>query len=547
MLRQASAIRSRTLKIMLAISPVSLLVFLAVLVLVLQRLRRGLGYAWLAAVAGSLLVTGLVIFLHYQTHTPQVIPGWQITAAPNLVLIFGLDDFSWPYALGLCGLLGAVVLTAPARLQYRSNPFAWSGTLIVASGGMLAILAQTPIALVFAWTVVDIIEVSMILASVTEPGALRQAILAFAVRVCGSMLALWAIFIGQSGGAPVTFTAMPPQASLYLLLAAGLRVGVIPLHLPYTQEPDIRRGLGTMLRLVTPAVSLVLLGRLPPTVVPPDIAPLVLVFTSLAALFGGVAWLASGNALNGRPFWIIALAGMALSSAVRGHPEAARAWGLALLVNGGLVFLHSEGRRWLTLLPMLGVVALTGLPFTPAASGWSGLIVPPFNLLDIVLIGAHAAVVLGFIRQVWYSGTRTQLDNWMVAAYALGMSFLLITHWLSSLLDATAKGLSIVWWGALASTILVLFIWALRWYARRPGLPGAAATDWLLQMGRRFGRPLTAFFSLEWLYRFLAIIASLVEQVVRLLTQLFEGEAGVLWTMLLLVLLFTLLRPAGAP
>ncbi len=43
---------------------------------------------------------------------------------------------------------------------------------------------------------------------------------------------------------------MPPQAGLLLIVAAGLRLGVLPVHLPYNSESSLRRGLGTMLRLV---------------------------------------------------------------------------------------------------------------------------------------------------------------------------------------------------------------------------------------------------------------------------------------------------------
>jgi hypothetical protein len=49
----------------------------------------------------------------------------------------------------------------------------------------------------------------------------------------------------------------------YLLLAAGLRLGVLPLHLPYASEAAIRRGFGSALRLISAGSSLILLARIP--------------------------------------------------------------------------------------------------------------------------------------------------------------------------------------------------------------------------------------------------------------------------------------------
>ena len=60
-----------------------------------------------------------------------------------------------------------------------------------------------------------------------------------------------------------TFNPLRQSAGLYLVAAAGLRLGVFPLHLPYTSEATLRRGIGTSLRLVSAVSSLVLLAHIP--------------------------------------------------------------------------------------------------------------------------------------------------------------------------------------------------------------------------------------------------------------------------------------------
>src|SRR5690606_31770558 len=100
------------------------------------------------------------------------------------------------------------------------------------------------------------------------------------------------------------FRSASPQAGLYLLLAAGLRVGVLPLHLPYAGESVLRRGVGTALRAITAASSLILLARIPAGSIAPQYAPYLLMFTALAAVYGGWMWLRAPDELTGRPYWL---------------------------------------------------------------------------------------------------------------------------------------------------------------------------------------------------------------------------------------------------
>jgi len=88
-------------------------------------------------------------------------------------------------------------------------------------------------------------------------------VIGFLIRAAGIVLVLLAQVIGSTDGKPVDFASMPSQAGLLLLAAAGLRLGVLPVHLSYDSESSLRRGLGTMLRLVSAAASLVLLAHIP--------------------------------------------------------------------------------------------------------------------------------------------------------------------------------------------------------------------------------------------------------------------------------------------
>ena len=71
---------------------------------------------------------------------------------------------------------------------------------------------------------------------------------------------------------------------------------------------------------------------------------------------------------------MIALAGMCVASLIRGYPQASLAWGTALILAGGILFLYTARER-LTGFPLaITLLALSGLPFTPSAAAgtaWS--------------------------------------------------------------------------------------------------------------------------------------------------------------------------------
>ncbi len=539
------SLASSSISIMLVLLPVFLLLFTALALLVLQQVRPGFGYAWLAATGLSLATWGFVLAFHFRPVPPFVVMGWLPVEGLAPLLTFQVDAVSWPYAFALVSLLVAVILTAAARMQLRTGPTAWAGSLAITGAGLLAILAGDLLTLIAAWTLIDIIELSVILLSGSGQRQPQQAVISFAARVTGTFVAVVAFLYSASQGVALTFTDMVPEAGLFLLVAAGLRLGVVPLHLPYSQEVRMRRGLGTILRLVAPASALPLLSRLPQWVAPPGWSIFLLVFSALAAVYGSGMWLAGKDELNARPYWLISLAGMAVASSLRGHPRAALAWGLALLLSGGVIFLYSARPYRFPVILLLGGIGLSGLPFTPSSGGWAGLVVPPFNLLDMILIFAHSLLLLGFLR--FALAERPLLvtsERWVQVMYPFGLLILIAAQWLIGVFGWPNSLAAGVWWGAVASTALAAGLLFGFQRLRQIAIVGGRL-DWLALVGGRVGHGLSAFLRLDWLYRFLWLVYGLVQSLVRFLTTILEGGGGLLWALLLLALLATLLKAGG--
>jgi hypothetical protein len=468
-------------------------------------------------------------------------------------LVFIADSGSWPYALGLTGLALAAIFTAPVRLRFQSNPNTWAGILMIAGLGTLSIWSATPLALVLTWTVVDMVEAAFLVRSATEKTLTRrgrsQSVVVFAIRLLGTMLVVWGMVVSRGrGGGAMTLANVQPDVGVYLLLAAALRLGVLPLYLTQAMGTRFRRGLGTMVRVTAPAVSLVLLSRLPPEVVPPSLATILLVFTTLAAGYGGLFWLLQENEIRGRPYWVLALAGLALASAIRGQPAAALIWGSLMVVNGGMLFLHTMRWRVMRVVFILPLVAMSGLPFSPAAAGWAGLVVQPFTLLDVLSILVHSFLVAGLIRHAWRSDpVDTTVARWSYATYPLGMFILALTPWLMSI-TGWGSGWNLgPWWAALASLLLACLWWWMMMSIQRFSESFKTVPQGIRQGFGRVGNVVTVILRLEWLYSLTGLIYRGIGGMVSALTAIFEGEGGVLWAVLLLTLLITLLQTGNVP
>jgi hypothetical protein len=281
--------------------------------------------------------------------------------------------------------------------------------------------------------------------------------------------------------------------------------------------------------MVPVSASLALLARTATLDISETFAPYLLTIALIAAVYGAAGWNRVTHELDGRPYWILGMAALALAAAVRGQEEASLAWGLASVLSGGVLFLRSTRSFRAPVLPAIGLWAFSALPFSPT---WHGArlftLSPP--LLVFAYLMVHVAMLIGYWRLV--DNEREPLavsERWVRLIYPLGIALLPVT-----------------------------FLW-MRWWPwpdggglRGPLWPGGltaglALAFWLSRERFRFvrwgwvGEFSDKVLSLNWLYhlfwkgyRFLGTILAFASAIL-------EGEGGVLWALLLLTLLLSLL------
>jgi len=240
-----------------------IILFLSALTLLLLRLfNPDFRFSWLFATTGAFLAWLSVFFWQFDMPLVLILPSWQPTSLFTDSPVFLADQLSWPYAFSLATLGLGILLTAVSREDFPSSP-AWAGTLTLSGIGILAVLADNPLTLVLTWTAIDLTELITLLGSVQKKELRSSSVISFSTRILGSAFLLWAGLVSASEGSSLNFVAAPKEAGIYMLIAAGLRLGIFPTHLPFKTEAALSRGYGTMLRLTSAAASLILLARIP--------------------------------------------------------------------------------------------------------------------------------------------------------------------------------------------------------------------------------------------------------------------------------------------
>ncbi len=523
---------------MFVIITLSLLLVSSLAMTTLRLTRRPAAFAWMASALGALLAW-VSIFL-WQFDLPARLPVnlWAPFTLFNATPTFEADSYAWLYALSLGALAVAVILTSLARMAVLS-PTMWIGAVALALFALLAVMADNVLTLALVWTAIDLLEYLNTLRISQSSSLNERAVISFSFRAVGTGFALWSAVISAAGGQLASLEDTPPQAWLFMLLAVGLRLGVIPLHLAYRDDPALRRGIGSSLRLTAAATSLVVLARLPVGVVDETLLSFLLALVALAALYAGWKWLSLPDEISARPYWIIGMSALSLAAALRGNPEGSAAWGAALVLFGGLSFLYSSRQVWFTRLLAGLALFLLSLPFTLTATGWVGEFPLP-ALFWPLFLAAHAMLVAGYIRHLFRGGDTpfNELPRWAQAAYPPGLGIIVITILLTGLwgwpgsLQIGAWAIALVMM-ALASLVGVAYLRLRRLFASQPAPTGQEPPDARIS---HFAQAQELLAGLLWgFYR-------LVGRLFGYLSNLLEGDGGLLWTLLLLLIFIAALR-----
>ncbi|MBN2549134.1 MAG: hypothetical protein JXB15_08255 [Anaerolineales bacterium] len=546
---------------MIILLPILFLMLACLVMLTLRLVRPTFSLHWLIAVPAAFIAWLLVVFSRLRIPLELPLVVWQPIELFPISPALLLDSTSWPIALALITLTLSTLLTDVARAGHllgenlsedqqtysqMSQPpgwTAWASSLSLASIGLLALLAENILTLLLTLSALDLVQLLIELRFADQSGERERIIIAYTARLAGLVGVIWAGMLAFSTGLSMKLNDLTPQVSVFLMASAGLRLGALLVNpQPPMELVRRQRGLGSLISLAPAAVNVLLLARSAQAGAPAEAYPYLLALAGFVALYSSFSWLIEENEAEGQFYWVAGFGSLVLVSAVNQSPQASLAWGLALLLPGGLLFLYSGRRRWLLIFQAVGWLGISSLPFTPA---WQGvwMYISPFKPFMVIFLIAHALLISGAVRHALRTNpilTATAGERWVWIIYPLGLVLLPLVHLAVAMgtlfQTADSNGLKqpgyLESWPAavsLALSGLMIFLAKTRFAGRRTSTALPIHTA------------LRSFFSLEWLYRLLWNLYRWSRKIFFLLATLLEGPAGILWALVLLTLLLTML------
>ena len=522
-----------------------LLMLPAIALTIGQAIKPSLARTWFIAIAGASLAWLGAFFLRLYLPMEVELVRWQPESLYHTAIGLRVDYTNWHYLVAILALCVAVILTDSSRLSSNTSPASWAAILALTDLNLISVMSRDPLTMAVIWAITDLVELFYLLITLPSPDTKGKIATLYGVRLISTFVLVAATAMGWQVTAGLDFTQIPPTASLLFLIAAGLRLGVLPLNFPMQQTLELKPGTELLLRFSPVVSALVLIAHLPPEilVLNQSLVSIISTLTVLAALYASAMWLTRANANVGRPYWIVALSAFALRCALNSQPEHSYVWGMALLLSGGVLFLFDPPIRRIRFIPLLGLLGLLGLPYTLAASGWSALLGDGVNAAGIAMILCHAMLVGGYLRYILEANsTVTGLEKYARITYPLGLILLIQAMLVLNLAGWYDARLMETWWGSVASLGLVLF--------------GALLTNRLgirltsqeikekipfYRLWERILSVLRDIFSLDWLYASARWLFALLEKASAFLRLILEGEAGMLWSFLFLLIMAILI------
>ncbi|GEM_PF-204416 len=572
---------------MLILLTIFLFIFIPIVMLIFRLARPQFSIQGFLAVLAT--IGGLVMVILARTDIPANIAllNWQpeilFSTSPSLLI----DQTSWYLALALVSLSLCIVISSIAQLgqssaaRFQNTPATaalsgesqgnldsapasmmkttvtpgsvanwqlWAAILLLSSISMVAVSAGNLLTVLLAWAVLDIIELFILLSQAQHAKMLERAVLIFSARLAGLVILLFATLVLWSQGDGLNFDAISPGVNIILLIAVGIRLGVLPFQ-PFARGLVMNRHLGSALRLIPAASSYILLARLSNNSVSGAITPYLLGLIALGGIFSGVKWLTARDDLEGRAYWLLGSASLILAAAILNLPSACLAWSIASLLSGGFIFSMSIRHRNLLPLVVLQAASLSTLPFSPTWQGASlyrfsamaGVSLTLFSFFSLLFLFTQAFLLAGFVRhslrEIYPAVPEQpiQVERWAWFLYPLGLILIVITHLaFGYLLVPDLNNLALASWIIGPLTLIIagfslFFFW--RYLQPISGIR--------LPLNPGF---LDRLFSLEWFYGLLGKLFQLVSRIFTLFSTILEGDGGILWAIVLFALILVFLQ-----
>jgi len=533
---------------MVVLIPVLALSLGAVLIQVFGRLNKRPGTSWLVASISALTAWLALIPIGILLPGGLKIGHWIPESYPFSSIVFQFTPQSWILGFLISSLALAVIFSEAKNLSSTGYINRLSSSLFLTGLGILAVAAGSELTFLLAWALIDLVEFGVLSVIIGRQKSLPSAAASISIRFIGILMLLILIILGSSGDQGMRGADLTPAMGWLLVLLIAARMGILPLFQPYAEDPIYQRGLITFIRslpLITSFAFMFFISRSGSLAVKTGLIFFVLTVT---LIYGAVSWVNASNELKGRPYWNLSIAAMGLLIFLTEGTSALTGLAILQIATGSALFLYSP--RFKKPLPFLFllILGLLPFPFNPASTITTFFTAERVNLVTIIWLMAYVLLLCGVIKHsLRKDESSIPIEPWMGLFHAIALFLLVLAPLLVVLIQFQTLQLSpALWsWLTIIGLVILLSLFTLHFVH-----PGTSVQNRFTRIKKVFTisiHYLEVVLNLSWLGKLISSLGFIIEKIVQLLSRVLEGEGGILWSFLFIILFLSLIFTRQVP
>lgn len=520
---------------MLLLLPVILLIIASIAIQFFGRTRFSIAQSWIFAIITSNIIWMLFTILRIIDPPGLTINYLDQGIADGILLSFHFNAVTWVFGFLLLTMLGAILLVDSSRLSGKNNLIAWSGAMVITAGGILACMSGSFVAFILASSFLDISLLIVGLVADQKSRQVRETILEFAFRVAGTFV-LITTFGDNSLDSLNLQSEIPGSVLPFFLLGLILRIGVITTNGRNVEGRPVRRNLQVLLQMVVPLTLFAFMSRLS---IPIQDGPFFkIAFFIIIAIALGKAIRLIFRKTGDQRAWIDVLSALGIGLLLLEQTNAILPLGIVMISIGGAIAVTVNRSRQTNIALIILMLGMIGLPFTPSNGLWIESTKMEFGLRVFSFNFAIFLVVLGIFNEFLKSINRNlSNEKWVDVSNGMSPIILMISPWIflpwNKSLTGNASGMIIP---GILLVLLLTRLFLRKWWLY---ISQSAGKVWerICPKFNILPTLINDFLKLRWLEIIFNALNRIVEWLVTTTIRMLEGEGGLLWALVFLILI----------
>lgn len=505
--------------------PIFVLLIFSIAIQILRRRGINLAQLWLISTIGVIVAWLSILFIFLLPDLVWKAPYLLTADHDKYSFIFFLDRSNWIFGFLLLSTLVSNLFTDAEQFDNERMLLKWSSRMLIIGSGFAVILSGSTMTFLITSAILDLIifGADQIIRSEN-----RNSLIDLCMRFAGTFL----IILGEGLGSDLK--------PFLLLSGLSIRLGVFN---SIFLEPFgfISRQKSTpFIDMVLSLSTIFFIGQINGVDGKFWGKVLLEIIVIVSVFLKCVGFIRNIKTGYGVRLWFEAFSGMVLLALLLGNTDLILPLGIVSCTWGAVLALDIIRTDKLKIAILVLMLAMIGLPYTPTAGLWithepgsataMALIVNIF-VLFLLLTGSKKIINM--------SETSLMQDGWVSFSMGVGPLFLLVMPWANILFGEKLGEFTFkyLWAGVflLGSTLTLLA-------DRNPKVRNLVLS--FLRRISPFLQFLTIivnFFSLKWMRPFFSFIKQIVYGLIHIFNRALEGDGGLLWAILFLILISSIL------